>query len=204
MPEVTTPSFEVGKVEEYRRKEVGKDLLQLMQTEQHVSTIAEGNSLVKYLFLHGKNESAFVGRPNKTLNIEFTSVIGTRAKNYEKFIRGNVFRYALSEQLYEELLIGQLRRYNRYEFKAIIAHLVQYCDALNEHIVRAICNICERERIGYTFVEIAQLIKANDVRISGESLQIITDLWQRFDVINEDMLPFLREYTRKMQIPLKT
>lgn len=102
------------------------------------------------------------------------------------------------------MLQGQLQRYNRYEFKSIVAHLAHYCDYMSDRLVEAICQICQRERIGYSFVEIAQLIKANDVRISANALKAITDLWQRFDVINEDLLPFLREYTRRMQIPLST
>lgn len=208
MPEVGVPApapgFELERMEEYRRKEVDRGFLSLLQSEQHVSTLASGNSVAKYLFLHGKSESGFVARPKRTLNIEFTSVIGTRAKNYERFVRGSLFRYALPEELYEELLLGQAKRYNRHEFKMIVAHLAYYCDSLNDHVVKALCSICERERIGYTFVEIAQLIKANEIRLTPEGLQTITDLWQRFDVINEDMLPFLREYTRKMQIPLRT
>lgn len=131
-------------------------------------------------------------------------MIGTRAKNYERFIRHNLFRYALPEEFYEDLLLSQAKRYNRFEFKTIVAHMVYYCDSINDHIVKALCNICERERIGYTFVEIVQLLKANRIRVTSEGLQIITQLWQRFDVINEDMLPFLRDYTRKMQIPLRT
>lgn len=178
--------------------------MRVLQSEQHVSTGASGNNVAKYLFLHGKNETKFPLRPKRTLQIEFTSVIGTRAKNYERFIRHNLFRYALPEELYEDLLLSQAKRYNRFEFKTIVAHMVYYCDSLNDHIVKALCNICERERIGYTFVEIAQLLKVNDVRVTPEGLQTITQLWQRFDVINEDMLPFLREYTRKMQIPLRT
>lgn len=181
------------KIEEYRRRDVDKSFLQLLQSEQHISTTVSGSSAAKYLFLHGKNESTpFVLRPGKTLNIEFTSVIGTRAKNYEKFIKNSLFRYALPEDLYEELLLAQIKRYNRHEFKCVVAHLVHYSDSLNDHIIQALCSICERERIGYTFVEIAQLIKANDIRITPQGLQFITDLWQRFDVINEDMLPFLR------------
>jgi hypothetical protein len=124
--------------------------------------------------LHGKAESGFSARPKKTLNIEFTSVIGTRAKNYERFIKNHLFRYALPEELYEDLLISQLKSYNRHEFKTIVAHMVYYCESLNDHIIKALCSICERERIGYTFVEIAHLIKANDVRLTPEGLQIIT------------------------------
>jgi hypothetical protein len=82
--------------------------------------------------------------------------------------------------------------------------MMYYCDSLNDHVIKALCTVCERERIGYTFVEIAHLIKANDIRLTSDGLQIITELWQRFDVINEDMLPFLREYTRKMQMSLRT
>lgn len=62
--------------------------------------------------------------------------------------------------------------------------MVVYCDWLSDKIIEAICLICQKERIGYSFVEIAQLIKANDVRISPIALKTITDLWQRFDVIN--------------------
>jgi hypothetical protein len=157
------------------------------------------------LFLHGKNESNnFVPRPNKTLNIEFTSVIGTRVKNYEKYVKNSLFRYALTGDFYEELLLLQLRKYNRFEFKSIIAHLVQYNDQISDFAIDRICKICEQEKIGYTFVEIVQLIKVNEIRISSQSLEAITNLWQRFDVINEDMLSFLKEYCRKMQIPFKT
>ena len=84
-------------MEEYRRREVDKTFLSILQSEQHVSTSNSGNCVTKYLFLHGKNESAFITRPKRTLNIEFTSVIGTRAKNYERFIKNNLFRYALPE-----------------------------------------------------------------------------------------------------------
>jgi hypothetical protein len=191
-------------MEEYRRKEVDQGFLSILQSEQHVSTVSSGNSVAKYLFLHGKNEAGFVLRPGKTLSIEFTSVIGTRAKNYDRFIRGSLFRYALPEELYEDLLLGQAKRYNRHEFKTIVAHMMYYCDSLNEHVIKALCSVCERERIGYTFVEIAQLIKVNDIRLTSDGLQILTELWQRFDIINEDLLPFLREYTRKMQMPLRT
>jgi hypothetical protein len=55
-----------------------------------------------------------------------------------------------------------------------VAHLVHYSDSINDQILQAICTICERERIGYTFVEIAQLIKANDIRITSQGLQTLT------------------------------
>jgi hypothetical protein len=129
-------------MEEYRRREVDQNFLSVLQSEQHVSTANSGNCVTKYLFLHGKAESGFSARPRKTLNIEFTSVIGTRAKNYERFIKSNLFRYALPEELYEDLLISQLKSYNRHEFKTIVAHMVYYSESLNDHIIKALCSIC--------------------------------------------------------------
>lgn len=75
---------------------------------------------------------------------------------------------------------------------------------MSNPIIDAICNICEKELIGYTFVEIAQFIKANGIRISAVGLERLTKTWHKFDIINEDMLSFVREYCRKMQMNMQT
>jgi hypothetical protein len=83
IPEGDAPLFEMEKIEEYKRKDIQMSFLHLLQSEQHIPSVGSGTNAAKYLFLHGKNETTpFVLRPGKTLNIEFTSVIGTRAKNY--------------------------------------------------------------------------------------------------------------------------
>jgi hypothetical protein len=38
--------------------------------------------------------------------------------------------------------------------------------------------------IGYTFVEIAQLIKINVIVISPKAIELLANTWQKFDVIN--------------------
>ena len=124
---------------------MNKHFLTALQNETHVSTVSSGSSVAKYLFLHGKNENHnFLALPNKTLNIEFTSVIGTRAKNYERYVQKNLFRYALPAEFYEELLVQQEKKYNRFEFKQIVAHLIHYNDIISDYAIDAICKVCEK------------------------------------------------------------
>jgi hypothetical protein len=40
--------------------------------------------------------------------------------------------------------------------------------------------------------------------LSSEALEKVTKVWQRFDIINEDLLPFIKEYCAKVDIPFKT
>ncbi len=85
-----------------------------------------------------------------------------------------------------------------------MAHYINFHEEISDNIVKLICSICEKERIGYTFVEIIELIRVNNIKMSSQALEIVTFLWQKFDIINEDMFPFLKLYTRKMEIPLRT
>lgn len=46
-------------------------------------TAGSGIILAQYLFLQGKSSTkTTIINPKKTLNIQFTSVVGTRTKNY--------------------------------------------------------------------------------------------------------------------------
>lgn len=65
-----------------------------MQTEQHIPQVGSGTIIAKYLFLQGKNDgSKFTPNPNKTLNIEFTSIIGTRVKDYGQYLTRSIYNF---------------------------------------------------------------------------------------------------------------
>lgn len=138
------------------------------------------------------------------MNIEFTSVVGTRTKNYSKYIANTVFNYGLEDHFYEKLLEDQLDKFNRHDFKQIVAHMIYYKNDMTNEQVDLICKICQKHQIGYSFVEIAQFIKFNDIKVSEEALGMLTLTWHRFRIINEDMLTFVREYCKKMNIPFRT
>jgi hypothetical protein len=40
--------------------------------------------------------------------------------------------------------------------------------------------------------------------LSAEALERVAKTWQKFDIINEDLLPFIKEYCAKIDIPFKT
>jgi hypothetical protein len=42
------------------------------------------------------------------------SSIGTRTTNYEKYLNKSLFNYELEDELYEEMLLDQLKAYNRF------------------------------------------------------------------------------------------
>lgn len=88
--------------------------MKLIQSEQHIPNIGSGTTIAKYLFLHSKENGKFVINPNKAMNIEFTSAIGTRTKDYGKYLKNSLFNYELTDDFYEELLLDQLASYNRH------------------------------------------------------------------------------------------
>ena len=67
-----------------------------MQSETHIPRVGSGTTVAKYLLLQGqrgdKRGKVDTGRE---MTIEFTSVVGTRTKSYEKYIRNSVFNYEL-------------------------------------------------------------------------------------------------------------
>lgn len=102
------------------------------------------------------------------------------------------------------MLLDQTTNYNRHEFKQIVAHIIYFKNTINDSIMNLICDICHKEMIGYTLVEIAQFIKINGIRLSPAAMEKLTHTWHRFDLINEDMLLFMREYCRKVGMNVKT
>lgn len=197
--------FDLDKMEDYRTKDVDRGFYELMKNENHIPSVGSGIEVAKYLFLHSKKEGpAVVLNSNKKMSIEFTSVVGTRTKSYAKYISNTLFNYELDDMFYEKLLENQQTNYNRHDFKQIVAHMIYFKNSLTNEMVQLICKICESHQIGYTFVEIVQFIKLNDIKISDDALEMITLTWHRFRLINEDMLTFVREYCRKMNVPFKT
>lgn len=67
-----------------------------------------------------------MSNPNKKMNIEFTSVVGTRTKNYTNYVTNTVFNYELDNSFYEQLLEDQLQKFNRHHFKQIVAHMIYF------------------------------------------------------------------------------
>lgn len=66
----------------------------------------------------------------------------------------------------------------------IVAHLIHYKKSFNDTLVQLICSISEKQHIGYSFVEIAHFIKANNIALSPQALENVCKTWQRFDIIN--------------------
>lgn len=114
-----------------------------MKSETHIPKVGSGLAVAKYLFLHSKlQQKKVVIDPKRKMSIEFTSVVGTRTKNYESFLRNTLYNYELEDNFYEELLSDQLSNYNRYEFKQIVAHMIYFKSAFTNQMVDLICSIC--------------------------------------------------------------
>jgi hypothetical protein len=64
-----------------------------MKSETHIPKVGSGLAVAKYLFLHSKLQKKMVIDPKKKMSIEFTSVVGTRTKNYESFLRNTLYNY---------------------------------------------------------------------------------------------------------------
>ena len=79
-------------------------------------------------------------------------MVGTRTKNYEKYIKNTIYSFELEEGFYKSLLEDQVKSYNRNQFKLIVAHMIHYKSALPDEIVALICEIAERQLIGYSLV----------------------------------------------------
>lgn len=103
-----------------------------------------------------------------------------------------MYPYELEDSFYESMLADQMSKFNRYEFKHILAHMIYHKKSFTDAQVTLFCDLCEKYQIGYSFVEIVQFIKANDIVLSEEAIEKISNTWHRFSLINEDMLPFLR------------
>lgn len=79
-----------------------QDFLEIMKNESHIPKVGSGIAIAKYLFLHGKAEGKrMVTNPQKKLSIEFSSVVGTRTKNYEVFLKNTLYNYELEDSFYE-------------------------------------------------------------------------------------------------------
>lgn len=138
-----------------------------MKSETHIPKVGSGLAVAKYLFLHSKLKGKkMIIDPKRKLSVEFTSVVGTRNKNYESFLKNTLYNYELEDNFYEDLLEDQLANYNRYEFKQIVAHMIYFKNSFTNRMVDLICSICEHHQTGYTFVEIAQFINANQIVVS--------------------------------------
>jgi hypothetical protein len=155
--------------------------------------------------LHGKRKNRkFSVASGRQLSIEFSSVIGTRAKDYTSYLARTLYPYELDMSFYESLLEDQTYRFSRHEFKTIVAHMVYYKLEWSDKVVESVCDICKKHQIGYSFVEIMQFLKVNDILVSEAALEYITKTWHRFALINEDMLPFVKEYCKRVNMPFKT
>ena len=102
------------------------------------------------------------------------------------------------------MLEDQVQRYSRYEFKRIMAHCIYFKQEWSDKIVDLFSEICLKQQMGYTFVEIVQFAKVNGIILSGKALQRIANVWYRFAIVNEDMLPFIREYCKKTGLTFET
>ena len=163
--------FELGRIEEYRQKPVTPEFLEMMRRETNIPDVGEGLKVAKYLFLHSKRtDRQMTLGGHRAMNIEFGSVVGTRAKDYAPYLVGTLYPFELESQLYESLLEDQLSWYKRHEFKQILAHMIYFCDSLTDKMVEIICEVCRVHKIGYTLVEIAQFIKVNDIQMSETAL----------------------------------
>lgn len=45
-----------------------------------------------------------------------------------------------------------MSKYNRYEFKQVVAHMIYFKNSFTDRMVELICNICDKHQTGYTFV----------------------------------------------------
>lgn len=76
---------------------------------------------------------------SREMQVEFSSVVGTRSKNYEEYIVSTLYPYELEDSLYESLLEDQLAKFNRYEFKHILAHMIYYKKEFSDRQVNMFC-----------------------------------------------------------------
>lgn len=67
-----------------------------MQLETHIPRIGDGNIIAKYLFLQGRKDGS-KGQvdPKKIMTIQFSTVVGTRSKSYENYIKNTLYSYPL-------------------------------------------------------------------------------------------------------------
>ena len=195
----------VEEVEKLRGESISRELLDEVRGEVGIPEIGSGSTVAKYLFLHSKpGQRKVKPQPGKTLAVEFASAIGTVSKSYQSYLDRTLFNYKLEESFYLELLTEQLTSYSRFHFKLIVAHLINFHSELSPAVVDLVCRICAIQKIGYTFAEIAHLIKVNNIQIGRKGLQMVGDTWRKFEVINEDVLAFVRDYCRQLNLPFET
>ena len=104
-----------------------------MQIESHIPRVGDGNIVAKYLFLQGRREGAKSRvDPKKIMTIQFSTVVGTRSKSYEKYIKNTLYNYPLEDEFYKSLLQDQLKLYSRNEFKMIVAHIIHFKDIISD------------------------------------------------------------------------
>lgn len=58
-----------------------------------------------------------------------------------------------------------------------------------------------KNNLGYILTEIAFMIKDNGIVISDNGLLALAKSWQRFNIINDDLVGYLRDYCKKHNKP---
>lgn len=76
---------------------------------------------------------------SKQMDIEFTSVVGTRGKSYSEYVVSTLYPYELEDSFYDSMLQDQVTKFNRYEFKQIIAHMIYFKNKFTDNQVNLFC-----------------------------------------------------------------
>jgi hypothetical protein len=135
----------------------------------------------------------------QNLKAEFQSSNGVVTKDYGEYLRGCIFMFPLPHQLYLDILNEQTERFHRQKFKKVMAHILLFKKELDNGIITLICDICRKFKIGFTLLEILNLISVNAIKMEPDSLRTIIFCVQTFTNMEFNLMGFLKKYSAQFQ-----
>lgn len=126
---------------------------------------------------------------SEKLRLEFASHMGIISNDYNHYLKGTCFDYALPTEVYVKLLEMQMNnvQYNRKVLKRIMAHMIRYSPEISSEIIEAYLNVAKVQAMGLTTVEFLQLIMQNNIIIRESSAKILLTFVGKFKTISEDI-----------------
>lgn len=164
-----------------------------------VSLPKEGAFIVEFLL----SEKVKKLEKSEKLSLEFVSQMGLISNDYNHYLKGTSFDYALPSEVYLKLLEMQSNnvQYNRKVFKRIMAHMIRYLKAIPLQIIEAYLKVAKEQQMGLTTVEFLQLIIKNNIVIDQASAKILLNFIGRFKIISEDIEELYKNLLKTYEWP---
>lgn len=112
--------------------------------------------------------------------------------------------FEFPDEFYEDLLSDQQKKNNRHQFKRIVAHILLFKKKLSTSIVTKICDICSKQKIGLTLLQIINLFNSRQCTLTYESLKKVASSIQNFKNMQSDLISFVRNYCDRTGTQIET